>query len=235
MVSILDRLMPEAGIIEVQDGRQALEVVERIKVDLIFMDIQMPTMDGLEATRLIRQLEAVGHVEKPIPIVAVTAFTLNQEKEKCFKAGMNDFLPKPIQKESVRMILAKYLPAMIHNSCEDSPSGRSESLNHHFDIRGLVERTEVEETILIELARRGAANLTSQMLSLSDAIAGNKQIQIKGVAHAIKGVALNLSFTNLAKMAKQMETLLEDDQDQIPIHYQHMVAEVSAIQKLLNG
>ncbi len=234
MVSILSRLMPEAGIIEVQDGRRALEVVERIKVDLIFMDIQMPQMDGLEATRMIRQMEAVNHVEKPIPIVAVTAFTLNKEKELCFKTGMNDFLSKPLQKESVRRMLFKYLPSPIHSYQEYVRSDRTEPVNHHFDMRELVERTEVEEPILLELAQKGAANLTDQMQSLFDAIAGNNVKEIRGVAHTIKGIALNLSFTNLAQMAKRIETLLEDNQDQIPTHYQHMVVEVSAIQKLLN-
>src|SRR5437660_538846 len=78
------------------NGRQAVELLERERFDLVLMDVQMPEMDGLEATAAIRARERQrgGHV----PIVAVTTNTAPGDREKCLEAGMDDYLPKPVQK-----------------------------------------------------------------------------------------------------------------------------------------
>ena len=75
-----------------ENGEQAVEMVKRNNYHMIFMDMQMPVMDGIEATEIIKQLEQGKHV----PIIAMTANVLNEDKEKCFQAGMEYFIPKPI-------------------------------------------------------------------------------------------------------------------------------------------
>jgi len=91
----------------VEDGEQALEILEKNDYDLIFMDCQMPILDGYETTRIIRIKEAEG--KKKTPIIAMTAYVLDGDEAKCHLAGMDDYLSKPIEMERVKELLAKYL------------------------------------------------------------------------------------------------------------------------------
>lgn len=91
------------------DGAEALDMVARQRYDLIFMDIQMPGMDGLEATREIRRLQAEGG-HAPTPIVALTANAAPRDRELCLAAGMDDFLAKPVQTDQLAAVLSRFPP-----------------------------------------------------------------------------------------------------------------------------
>jgi len=89
------------------DGAQALIAVERTRYDLVLMDCQMPTMDGLAATRMIRQREG----ERPgTPVVALTASAMEEDRQQCLRAGMDDFVSKPIRRRDLELLLAKWCP-----------------------------------------------------------------------------------------------------------------------------
>ncbi|WP_433943059.1 PAS domain S-box protein [Paenibacillus sp. SN-8-1] len=103
--TILARRGYEADI--VSNGKEAVEAVTQGDYDLVFMDVQMPIMDGLEATSTIRKHPE--HVQKPI-IVAVTAFAKNEDKESCLASGMQDFIAKPIYISEVDRILKEWSP-----------------------------------------------------------------------------------------------------------------------------
>ena len=105
--TIITNILPNVEIVEATNGREALEVIKQRQVDLILMDVQMPEMDGMEATQNIRQLDL--EFVKKLPIIALTAGALIEEKEKALNAGMNDFLTKPIDTERLKNILNKYL------------------------------------------------------------------------------------------------------------------------------
>jgi CheY-like chemotaxis protein len=96
------------------NGKEALEQVKKNTYDLILMDIQMPIMDGLEATRKIRQSKGQS---ASTPIVALTAGAMQQDREKAMKEGMNDFIAKPINYDQLEKVLIKYL-----NNPEEVPS-----------------------------------------------------------------------------------------------------------------
>ena len=85
-----------------RNGVEALEMAEELSVDVVMTDIKMPYMDGLEATRLIR-----GY-SKDIPIIALTAFAFESDREKAIEAGCNDYLTKPVSQEAIEKILDKY-------------------------------------------------------------------------------------------------------------------------------
>ena len=90
------------------NGREAVEGLARIQYSLVFMDCQMPEMDGFEATRLIRQQErAWGH----IPIVAMTANAMVEDRAQCLAIGMDDFLSKPVQSQDLALVLRRWLPS----------------------------------------------------------------------------------------------------------------------------
>lgn len=102
--SYLNDLFPKALIIEAKDGIEAVEQYQKENPDLVLMDIQMPQLNGIEATRQIRALEK----NFEIPIIALTAGSLPGEKEKCLQAGMSDFLAKPLLKQTLSDMIKKW-------------------------------------------------------------------------------------------------------------------------------
>ena len=103
--TIIRRMIPNAVIHQAVNGYEALVFCESQLPDLIFMDIQMPVMNGYEATKKIRELEKDGH----IPIVALTAGTLKSEQERCFEAGVDDIITKPFVEESILQLVNKWI------------------------------------------------------------------------------------------------------------------------------
>ena len=100
---IIHKIIPGAVIFKAMNGIQSIAVYEKEQADLIFMDLQMPEMDGFEAAESIRKKSA------DVPIIALTANAMVSEKEKCFQSGMNDFLAKPVEIKDIKSVLEKYL------------------------------------------------------------------------------------------------------------------------------
>jgi two-component system, sensor histidine kinase and response regulator len=91
------------------DGEEARQVADNTRFDIILMDCQMPTMDGYEATRCIRESERVRS-KIAVPIIAITANALAGDREKCLAAGMDDYLAKPYTTDQLRAKLEAWLP-----------------------------------------------------------------------------------------------------------------------------
>ena len=103
--TLIKRIITNCTIFEAKDGNEAVEIYSKEKPDVILMDIQMPNKNGYEATDEIRQFEDA----KNIPIIAITAGIMVGDKEKCFEAGMDDYLPKPIIQSDLEKVLYKWL------------------------------------------------------------------------------------------------------------------------------
>jgi PAS domain S-box-containing protein len=103
--TILMRLFPKASLAESTNGEEAVAKYITFKPDLILMDVQMPLLNGIEATQKIRAL----HTDFRIPIIALTAGTLKEERELCLHSGMDDFVSKPIVKETIRAVILKWI------------------------------------------------------------------------------------------------------------------------------
>jgi signal transduction histidine kinase/CheY-like chemotaxis protein len=104
---LISEILQKMGfsVIKAENGKEALELLSQHEPEIIFMDINMPYMDGLTATRLIRQMTCP---KSDIPIIALTADVMMEVKERCILAGMNDYISKPIRLEEIQMILKKY-------------------------------------------------------------------------------------------------------------------------------
>jgi CheY-like chemotaxis protein len=103
--SILNQLIPGAVIIEANNGKQAIEEFKNNKPDIIFLDIQMPSMNGYDVCKEIRKLEG----EPKVRIIALTAGTVKGDIDKCFQVGMDDYASKPVKKDLFQKIIEKWL------------------------------------------------------------------------------------------------------------------------------
>jgi CheY-like chemotaxis protein len=103
--TLIKKIMPNANVVTAINGQDAVYKCEKNEYDLIFMDIQMPILNGYDATKVIRNLSKYTST----PIIALTAGTVLGEKEKCIEAGMNDYLSKPILKGALENIIATYI------------------------------------------------------------------------------------------------------------------------------
>jgi len=105
---VITKFYPESILTEATDGQQALDAVLGQRPDLILMDVQMPNMDGYAATQAIRDWERVQNLP-PTPIIALTAGTVQGERQRCLEAGMDDYLSKPMKAEELKALLEKHL------------------------------------------------------------------------------------------------------------------------------
>jgi CheY-like chemotaxis protein len=102
--TLIKQILPNAIILEAVDGQDAVNKFQETSIDIIFMDIQMPIMNGYEAAQKIREVQ-----KHRIPIIALTAGTVIGEREKCLEVGMDDYATKPIIKDTLEMIISKWV------------------------------------------------------------------------------------------------------------------------------
>lgn len=99
-------------VVSAEDWRKALKLFNQGDIDLILMDIMLPEMNGFEITREIRKQEEENDVKQPVPIIAVTANTLDNDREKCLNAGMDEYLPKPFTAQDLYRVIEECIASV---------------------------------------------------------------------------------------------------------------------------
>jgi PAS domain S-box-containing protein len=110
---IIQQIIPNARLIEAQDGEEALQKALHENIDLVLMDVQMPKKDGYTCTKELRMIERMQPKRRRLPIVALTAGVVKDDKDKCLQSGMDDFLTKPIDKQELINVLIAYLVPVL--------------------------------------------------------------------------------------------------------------------------
>jgi len=105
--ALINSILKNIQIEEASTGKQAYEMAMKNRYDLIIMDVQMPEMDGNDATRRIREFEKILNIHTPI--IALTSGTLKEENEKCLQAGMDEFLTKPIDNKKFKKTIQRFI------------------------------------------------------------------------------------------------------------------------------
>ncbi len=219
---LMELMLSKLGVevVIAQDGREAVQKALSQSFDLVLMDMQMPNMNGYEATRMFRQQDS------KTPVVALTANAMKGDDEKCLNAGCDGYLTKPIDRRELPRILAKYLPTKparetigsLHAQVDEPeqlgtepiscpiPSSKPNKVEFNKLINWdlLIDRMG-DETTIRKIMPTYTKDIQKHFEKLSHAMEIGDCTAIASHAHALKGVGRNLSIEPLSEIASQME------------------------------
>ncbi|MCP4576228.1 MAG: PAS domain S-box protein [Deltaproteobacteria bacterium] len=196
-----------------EDGSQAVKAYKRKNYNLIFMDIQMPIMDGYAATQEIRKIETRNLEQSTIqrvPIIAMTAHAMKGYRERCLETGMDDYIAKPLRRKELLTIAEKWTSGIY--DCRLMPDdcialrGNQES-EAPMEYAKALEEFEGDEAFLMEVLEGFIGNVTSQIGIIREAISDGDSEIVRREAHSIKGGAANLTADELSKIAFELENI----------------------------
>ncbi len=248
----------------VENGQEVIDALERTSYDLVLMDCQMPEMDGLEATRKIREgenlkreakekispdaLPLTHHEKSRVPIIALTANALSGDRETCLEAGMDDFLTKPVRIEDLRAMTHTWLPQPIENNSED------QHMAEHTRKNPTTVAPSLDETILNDLKALGGDDDHEFFLTLVDQFLEDLPRHLEGIqealehqdcealvkaAHTCKGSERSIGATCLADISYTLESMgregnLEDANEKLAQWLQEQERTTQALQEERN-
>jgi two-component system sensor histidine kinase/response regulator len=186
--TLASRLLEKRGhhVTVAGNGKQALAAFEKQVFDVVLMDIQMPEMDGFEATSAIREREK--STGKHIPIVAMTAHAMKGDKERCLASGMDDYLAKPIRGKD----LFEIIEASCTTAFEDPPHAESTApIDFAFDGEALLARLDGSTELCAELIETFFQESPQTLSAIKNAVEKRDAAAIAQAAHAFKGAVSN--------------------------------------------
>ncbi len=194
------------------NGKEAVVAVRKGEYDLILMDIQMPKMDGLKATKKIRIDESHNN-SKRIPIVAMTAHAMQEHRGQALDAGMDDYISKPIDPA----ILLEKIKLWGHHGNPVSPKNLAnkppmeiqdkQQKTPPINVKKALERAMDDKDFLEEILQQFLNDLPRQIIEMADTLSKNELATLAQQAHAIKGASANLSAEQLSAAALQLEKM----------------------------
>jgi CheY-like chemotaxis protein len=201
------------------DGRQALAALDRAAFDLVLMDVQMPVMDGFEATREIRAREQTAGPRTRV--VAMTAHAMKGDRERCLAAGMDDYLSKPVQRAELARVLdwaaGKNTPPPA-----DAPPA--------LDRQSALQRFDGDEELFAEVVAMFLADAPRALDELRGAVAAGDAATVHRAAHGLKGAAGYVGGTATVGAAAALEHLTEGgDRSAAPAALERLAREVGRL------
>ncbi len=185
----------------VANGAAAVRAVQQESFDVVLMDVQMPEMNGLEATRAIRAWEQQhgGHV----PIVAMTAHAMKGAREDCLRAGMDEYLSKPIQAPE----LVRVMEELTNGRAEKLAATTAASWPALFDPRPMLRRISDDSDLFRELIRLFQEDSPRMLQALRAAIEAADAESVERTAHLLKGAVSNFAATEVVQAAQHLENM----------------------------
>jgi len=200
-MKILERLGHKVQV--VNDGKEAIGQARAQDFDLIFMDVQMPEMDGLEATMAIRAAEAV--TGKHVPIVAMTAHAMKGDREKCLSAGMDGYLSKPIRIDELKQAISE-----VDKKRNTGQSPEQDSFQAIGQLELLLDSVMGDRTLLVEMAELWLADSEKQEKQIREGLDSGDAMMVQSAAHALKGSVGTFQACAAQEAAKQLEMSAKD-------------------------
>ncbi|MGC3973803.1 MAG: response regulator [Nitrospira sp.] len=207
-VRMLDRLGYQPDV--VSNGQEAVTAFERETYAAIIMDCQMPTMDGYEATRLIRAQEGrpdASRTRAHIPIIALTANALPGDRERCKAAGMDDYVTKPVKTDDLGLILQRWAP--VKAAADVAPTAPARDMSKTdarvFDADAMLANIGGDAELFDQLLRLFVDRHSVMMKEIESAIEQGDAAALERAAHSLKGTAGNLCAPDVVLLASQLE------------------------------
>ncbi len=194
-----------------ENGKEALKIFSEYQFDLVLMDVMMPVMDGLTATKKIRQTDS------KIPIIAMTANAMKEDRKKCLAVGMNDYISKPVSPVDLRRIIRKWLKASdaktaVVKNRNISPKESKNKLNKRiFDRTSLLKRIYNDKTIMKTVLQEYLKDIKKDIQKLQEQIYTRNYDKAEIIAHSIKGASANISAERTRISAKNLEYALKEE------------------------
>jgi CheY-like chemotaxis protein len=208
-VRMLERLGYRADV--AANGHEAIEALSRIQYAAILMDVQMPEMDGYEATAEIKRREE-GQARRT-PIIAMTASAMQGDREKALEAGMDDYVTKPVTAKELGAVLGLWVSPQAFSSASvaDTDSAASNEEEGPLDesvvatLRGLQE--EGKPDILEVLFELFLEDVPPQLVALRESVEAGKVHAVERIAHKLKGSSGNMGATHMAALCSELEEI----------------------------
>jgi len=204
ILRLLERWGHESILAE--NGSQVLDLLPRYDVDVILMDVQMPEMDGYEATRAIRNLEIGTSVR--VPIITMTAHAIKGDRERCLKAGMDEYLSKPISSDKLFEILEDYAAQKAARIEELEGSADTES---PIDAQMLLKAFNHDLNFFREIVDQFADDHPSLMNTIRASYKDGQAIQLSRAAHSLKGMLNQFQAQKASELAAELELQGKND------------------------
>jgi signal transduction histidine kinase/ligand-binding sensor domain-containing protein/DNA-binding response OmpR family regulator/HPt (histidine-containing phosphotransfer) domain-containing protein len=184
------------------DGKCAVKLLKEQRFDLVLMDVQMPNMDGFEATGVVRKHEAESDKGERLPIIAMTAFAMKGDKDRCLAAGMDGYVSKPIQ------------PEELFKAIEESPLSASGGVlqgqaggAYNFTRQTLLDKLGNDPDFIAELAGIFQTDCPAMMHAIKEAIEKENPEMLTIASHTLKGALGTMGAKEAARFALQLETM----------------------------
>lgn len=227
--------------VAVANGREAIEALKTLPYDLVLMDVQMPEMDGWEATRQIRTLQP-SFPNRNIPIIAMTAHAMQGDKNKCLESGMNDYLSKPVSPSELAELLLRWLPNESRGRNQAPEAGIMEAKPDQrpspviWDRAGMLERLMGDEELAATILQGFLADIPRQIQSLRGYLEAEDAPSAERQAHTIKGASANVGAEALRALTLEMEKAGQaGDLDSIKASLQELDAAFEEFKKEAGG
>ncbi len=207
-VGILKKLGLRADA--VANGAEAIKALETLPYDLVLMDVQMPVLDGLEATRRIRDRSSQVRNHE-VAVIAMTAHAMQGDREKCLEAGMNDYVSKPVSPKVLAEALEKWLPKEPTRECTPGEpethisAGTGEAGAPVFDKTGMMSRLMDDEDLAYTVVAGFLDDIPRQIAVLKGYLDAGDTENVERQAHSIKGASANLGGEALRAAAFKVE------------------------------
>ena len=189
-------------IVVANNGQEALSTLARESFDIVLMDVQMPVMDGFEATGLIRQQEATSGFH--VPIIAMTAHAMKGDRERCLAAGMDGYIPKPIRAKDLYKAVESLA---VNTGGSQDPStefmGEAETIDREFVLQQMGGNTETLETVVGVFT----VECPKLMKGIRSAITAGNPSELQRAAHTLKGSIQLFGLKRPAEATLQLETM----------------------------
>jgi two-component system sensor histidine kinase/response regulator len=188
----------------VANGKEAIQALEMIPYDLVLMDVQMPEMDGLEATSQIRNLQSPVR-NHDIPIIAMTAYALKGDREKCLEGGMDDYVSKPVEPQELIEAIERQIAGSAQAAESTATVKKARPEKEAFKRSALLDRLDGDEELFKQVIAVFIKDIPDQLEELKQGLSDKNAEVVERKAHRIKGASANVGAQALSDVALEAE------------------------------